>query len=228
MACESRQPQLSQCDPSNRYVPMKSHFAPLIFGLCMAASGAPVPALGQGDTAKAVDRCEIAVAETVKRMRGRAAQELQFIGSKRKLLPAEDDETGVRGEGRYSSKAGGTTSFTYSCAYNAKTGATSGVMFRETGSDRASTDASWNPDLTHVSPDACETATAADLKQKYPRVARIAFGSDSRQLRPGSDDHTNLEGQGAVQRAPGMQLVPFNYRCEFARNGRIVSVQTSN
>lgn len=207
---------------------MNSRLPLVFFTFSLAVFAAPMPAHAQGDAAKAADRCEAAVAETVKRMRGRAAQELQFIGAKRNLLPAQDDETGVRGEGRYSSKAGGTSSFTYSCAYNAKTGATSGVMFRETGSDRASADSSWSPDLTNVSPDACETATAAELKQKYPRVARIAFGSDTRQLRPGADDHTNLEGQGAVQRAPGMLLTPFNYRCEFARNGRIVSVQTSN
>lgn len=228
MTFEFRVCPLSRIRSSNRYVLMNSRLQPLLFTMCIAALGAPMSAQAQGDAAKAVDRCETAVAETVKRMRGRAAQELQFIGTKRRLLPTEDDETGVRGEGRYSSKAGGTLSFTYSCAYNAKTGATSGVMFRETGSDRASAEAAWSPDLTNVSPDACETATAADLKQKYPRVARIAFGSDSRQLRPGADDHTNLEGQGAVQRAPGMHLTPFNYRCEFARNGRIVSVQTSN
>ena len=202
---------------------------PAILCIALTACTAGATAYAQGNAAKAAERCEAAVAETVKRMRGRAAQELQFIGAKRNLLPTQDDETGVRGEGRYSSKAGGTTTFTYSCAYNAKAGTTSGVVFRETGSDRARSESAWQPDLTLISPDACETATAADLKQKYPRVARIAFGSDSRQLRPAPDNHTSLEGQGAVQRAPGMQAVPFNYRCEFdTRNGRIVSVQTSN
>jgi hypothetical protein len=201
----------------------------LFLALTLGIGNFASPAVAQSDTAKAADRCEAAVAETVKRMRGRSAQELQFIGAKRNLLPAQDDETGVRGEGRYSSKASGTTTFTYSCAYNAKAGTTSGVMFRETGSDRSRNDAAWQPDMTFVSPDACETATAADLKQKYPRVGRIAFGSDSRQLRPAADDHTSLQGQGAVQRAPGMQLTPFQYSCEFdPRNGRIVSVQTTN
>ncbi len=198
-------------------------------GLALGLFGFQGAASAQSDTLKAAERCESAVAETIKRMRGRAAQELQFIGAKRNLQPAQDDETGVRGEGRYNSKAGGTISFTYSCAYNAKAGTTSGVMFRETGSERAQAETNWQPDMTFVSPDACETATAADLKQKYPRVARIAFGSDSRQLRPAADNNASLEGQGAVQRAPGMTAVPFNYRCEFnTRNGRLVSVQTSN
>ena len=185
-------------------------------------------AFAQPETGKAVERCEAAVAETVKRMRGAAAQELQFAAAKRSLAPSQDDETSVRGEGRYSSRGSGSHAFTYSCAYNANSGTTSGVMFRETG-DRSQAEAAWQPNLTYVSPEACEAASAAELKQKFPRVARITFGSDSRQLSPADDAHTsNLAGLGAVQRAPGMQAVPFNYRCEIdTRNGRIVSVQTS-
>jgi hypothetical protein len=186
----------------------------------------PDMVFAQSDAAKAIESCEVAVSETVKRMRGAAAQELQFVAARRAVLPAQDDETSVRGEGRYSSRANGSHGFNYSCAYNAKTGATSGVMFRETGSDRAP--AAWQPDLTHVSPQMCEAASAADLTQKYPRVARISFDAESRQLSPGADAQTTLAGQGAVQRAPGMQAQPFNYRCDFdTRNGRIVSVQTT-
>ena len=188
-----------------------------------------VPAMAQSEIEKsAAQGCETAVAETVKRMRGRAAQELQFVGAKRRVLPAQDEESSVQGEGRYGKRGNGSTTFTYTCAYNAKTGATSGVMFRELVSDRADVEAPWQPDLTRLSPEACEAASAADLKQKYPRVARITFGSDSRQLRPGQDDQTNLEGQGAVQRAPGMLTEPFSYRCEFeTRSGRIVGVTTT-
>lgn len=185
-------------------------------------------AFAQPETSKAIEHCEMAVAETVKRMRGASAQELHFAAAKRSLLPAQDDETSVRGEGRYSGRASGSHAFTYSCAYNAKTATTSGVMFRETG-DRTQAEVAWQPDLTFVSPEACEAASAAELKQKFPRVARIAFGSDSRRLSPAADTHTSsLAGLGAVQRAPGMQAVPFNYRCEIdTRDGRIVSVQTS-
>jgi hypothetical protein len=182
------------------------------------------------DTAKAGDRCEEAVAETVRRMRGRDAQEVQFIGAKRVLAPTgQDEETGVKGEGRYRGPGGGTMSFTYSCAFSAKTGTTNGVVFRETGSLRASNNSAWEPDLTNVSPEDCETAAASQLKEKYPRVGRIAFGSDSRQLRPAPNAHTSLEGQGALQRAPGMNSTPFRYRCEIeTRSGKVVSVQTSD
>ena len=201
-----------------------------VVGGAIPASAAAAADTSKSDSARAGDRCEEAVAETVRRMRGREAQEVEFIGAKRAIAPAADaDETGVKGEGRYRS-AGGATSFTYSCAFNAKTGATSGVMFRETGGTRSvATGTAWEPDLTHFSPEACETAAASQLKQKYPRVGRIAFGSDSRQLRPAPDSHTSVEGQGAVQRAPGMNSTPFRYRCEIeTRSGKVVSVTTQD
>jgi hypothetical protein len=180
---------------------------------------------------KAGERCEAAVADTVRRMRGREAQEVEFVGAKRVLTPTgEEEETGVKGEGRYRGPGTAAMGFSYSCAYNAKTGATSGVVFRETGAPRAGGgDAAWEPDLAHFSPEDCETAAASQLKQKYPRIGRIAFGSDSRQLSPAPNAHTQVEGQGALQRAPGMNATPFRYRCEIeTRSGKVVSVQTSD
>jgi hypothetical protein len=194
-------------------------------GLVAAACGSAMAAQPGADAAG--DKCESAVAETITRMRGRNAQEVQFAGAKRALTPASDDETGVRGEGRYRGAAGGTMPFTYSCYYNTKSGATSGVVIRDAAAN-APSEAAWQPDLTHVSPEACESAAAADLKDKHPRVGRIVLGSDSRQVRPGPDGHILLEGRGAVQRAPGMNAVPFSYRCEFdGKGGRVVGVQTA-
>lgn len=191
-----------------------------------AAAGAALP-----DTApKAGERCEAAVAETIRRMRGRDAQEVEFVGAKRALTPAldDEDETAVKGEGRYRAAAGGTVSFSYSCAFNARTGATSGVVFRDTGRVGAAADTvAWQPDLSQFTPDACEAATAAALKSKYPRIGTINFDAGTRQLRPTASDNTSLEGRGALVRAPGMNAAPFSYRCEFEpRGGKVVSVQT--
>jgi hypothetical protein len=189
-----------------------------------AATAAPPPIKSAGDA------CESAVAETVRRMRGRDAQEVQFIGAKRALSPAPDgDETGVKGEGRYRGVAGRPVPFSYSCAFNTKTGATNGVVFKETGAALAGAEALWQPDLANLSPEACEAATAAALKDKHPRVGRIVFDSGSRALRPAPNARTRLEGQGAVERAPGMNAIPFSYHCEFeARSGKVLSVQTTD
>ena len=198
----------------------------LIMGWATGASAASTV-----EAVKAGDRCESAVAETVRRMRGSDAHEVQFVGAKRVLSPTNaEEETEVKGEGRYrGAAAGGVTSFTYSCAFSGKTGTTSGVLFRETGSPRTGAEALWEPDLSKVTPEDCETAAASLLKQKYPRVGRIAFGSDSRQLRPAPNAHTSLEGQGALQRAPGMNSTPFRYRCEFeTASGKVLSVQATD
>lgn len=198
----------------------------LLFTSILACSGVAYAAM-PANAAKAADSCEAAVTETIKEMRGRDASEVQFQKDKRVLSPTTGEETDVKGVGRYRNAAGASTPFTYGCAYNDKTGATSGIVFRDAGGPRASEEKTWQPNLMSVSPEACETAVAAALKQKHPRVGRIAFGSDSRQLRPAPAGHSSLEGIGAVQRAPGMSLVQFSYRCEFEpHNGKLVAVQT--
>lgn len=205
---------------------MPLHYRTVGLALLMFAACHRVPAQAQPDAAKTADGCDVAVTEAIKRVRGKDAQEVQFIGAKRVLTQASDDETSVRGEGRYRG-ATRTMPFTYGCTINTKTGTTSGVVFRETGVDASRERPAWQPDLTHVSPQACESATAAHLKSKHPRVARISLDAERRQLRQGPDDHIVLEGHGAVERAPGMNSVPFTYRCEIEpRSGRIVSIDT--
>lgn len=199
----------------------------LLFPPALALCGGMAHAAAPPDAAKAAESCEAAVMETIKDMRGRDAQDVQFQKDRRVLSPTTGEETDVKGAGRYRSPAGASMPFTYGCAYNAATGATSGVVFRDAGGLRASEEKAWQPDLTSVSPEACETAVAAALKAKHPRVGRIAFGSDSRQLRPAPAGRSSLEGVGAVEKAPGMNLVPFRYRCEFEPgNAKVVAVQT--
>lgn len=187
----------------------------------------PSAARAQADTAKATERCEQEVTATIRRMRGRDAKEVQFIASRRVLLPNNEDETAIRGEGRYRAATGPDVSFTYSCAYSAASDATSGVVFRETGGTRAAAEKPFEPDLTNVSPEACESAVAATLKKQHPRVGRIHFGSDSRRMQPGENGRVELLGVGSVERATGMNLIPFSYRCVVEpRNGRVVAVST--
>lgn len=192
------------------------------FALAATTGGAHAQA---ADAAKAADDCEAAVTDAVKRMRGRDAQDVQFIKAKRSVTPSTDDETTLKGEGRYKGNGGRSMPFSYSCALNTRTGATSGVVFR----DLAEADSKpFLPDLTRLSVSDCEGAAAASLKSKHPRAGRIVLDGESRRLLPAADDRIALEGRGAVERAPGMNAVPFTYRCEVEpRNGRIVSVQTN-
>jgi hypothetical protein len=179
----------------------------------------------QSEAAKAADDCEAAVADAVKRMRGREAQDVQFIKARRTLTPSADDETSLKGEGRYRGASGRTMPFSYGCAINTKTGATSGVVFRDLA---VAEDKPFQPDLTNVSVLDCEGAAVASLKSKHPRAGRIVLDGETRQLRPAADERIALEGRGALERAPGMNSSPFTYRCEVEpRSGRIVSIQTA-
>lgn len=187
----------------------------------------PLPVLAQPDIARATERCEQEVSETIRRMRGRDAKEVQFVATRRVLTPQSDEETSIRGEGRYRSASGAAVNFTYGCAYSAATDATSGVVFREAGGAPAAPARAFDPDLSNLSPQACESAAAAALKKLHPRVGRINFGSDSRRMQPGENGRVEMLGDGSVERASGMNLIPFSYRCEVdPRNGRVVAIST--
>ena len=75
---------------------------------------APNVAAQTDATKAAVTACEAEVTETVHQMRPRDAQQLEFIAAKRVLVPTQDDEIGVKGEGRYRRAAGGSVSFSWS------------------------------------------------------------------------------------------------------------------
>lgn len=186
-----------------------------LLGLCALCAGGAVSA--QTDTAPpAADACETAVQRTVERVRGRDVRQIQFVGTKRALAPVSDVETGVKGEGRYRTAAGGVKRFTYSCLFNPRTGETSGVVFRDAVESRPPDVAvAQTPTPVVSSTDACETAAANVLKRRHPRVGRIVFGSDTRVIGPAANDRTSVDGDGAVVRAPGMNAEPVSYRCLF-------------
>jgi hypothetical protein len=198
--------------------------------LCCGATAASLAAVAPAPVpAEAGDRCEAAVAETIRRMRGADAKEVEFVGASRRLAAALDnaDQTTVKGKGRYRGRSGAAMNFSYGCAYDARTASTSGVVFRDTGPARPGSRPAWQPDLSRFSPDACEAATAQALQDKYPRVGGIAFDAGTRVLQPAAGDRTRLEGRGALVRAPGMNATPFGFRCEFdSASGKVVSVHT--
>ncbi len=194
----------------------------------LLAPGGAAALAAPPDAARATERCEQEVSENLRRLRGRDAKEVQFLAARRVVTPGSDDETGIRGEGRYRGANGAGVSFSYGCAYDAKSDSTSGVVLRESGAQRAAAaEKAFDPDLTNVSPQACESAAAAALKKLHPRVGRINFGSDSRRLQPAESGRVEMTGAGSVERAPGMNLIPFSYRCELEpRSGRVVAIST--
>ena len=198
--------------------------------LMAAASAQTPPEVTRGESARAQERCEASAAQTLHKLRGKGAQDVRFLPAQRVVAAIDETEISVKGAGRYGAGtgAGAGAAFSFSCSFNAKTGVASGVVLREAGAASARPEADWQPDLSHVSPQACESAAAQLLKEKHPRVAQIAMEPDTRRLEPGPDGNIVLLGQGGVQRAPGMNAVPFSYACEFdGRSGALVGVKTS-
>ncbi len=191
--------------------------------VCAGASAAAE----RGPSETAGDACEAAVARAVRDARGKAAREIRFVGDQRAVSTTPGEPIGVRGEGRYAGPAGATVPFTYTCAFDPSSRATHGVLFSD--KPAASAAATNAPiDLSRLSPETCEVATAAALKTKHPRVALINFGSDSRRLTAAAADRTLLDGRGAVTHAPGMNAVAFSYRCEYDnRSGKVLRVSTA-
>ncbi len=199
--------------------------AGLLFATC-AANAATATTTPPGRNTAAV-ACETAVADTLQDMRGKAAHEVQFVAAKRVVPPPAGDNITLAGQGQYRARAGASQPFNYTCSYDVQTGKASGVVLRENEAPAVAAEKPWEPDLTHVSPEACEAAAAAALKDQYPPAGAIRFQSDSRSLRRASNARTSLEGQGSLERVVGMNPAPFTYRCVFeASSGKVVSVQT--
>ena len=190
--------------------------------------GACANVAAQTDATKAaVAACEAEVTDTVHQMRPRDAQQIEFVAAKRVLVPTQDDEVGVKGEGRYRRAAGGTVAFTYSCAFNLKTGKTSGALFNELSQAPVSS-AAWQPDLSKLSPQDCEVAVATVLQDQHPKGGNLAFNSASRQLRPGANGRAVLFGHASMERGPGMRPSAVSYQFEVDdRSGRILRAQAS-
>jgi hypothetical protein len=202
-------------------------YAVALAGLVLCGAG--VAAATPSDASQAaVAACEAEVTDTVHQMRPRDAQQFEFIPAKRLLVPSQNDEVGVKGEGRYRRAMGGTVSFTYSCAFNLKTGKTSGAVFNETTHRSAPSAAAWQPDMSKLSPEDCELAVASLLKDKHPKGGNLAFNSGSRQLKAAANGRVLLVGKGSMERASGMRASALAYQCDMDdRTGRVLQAEVS-
>jgi hypothetical protein len=106
------------------------------------------------------------------------------------------------------------------------------VVLRDVGGEGAQAAPavrSVEPDLSNVSPTACESAAAAALKQRWPTVSRIAFNADTRAMEQDSLGNAALRGQGTAQPAPNAPSTHFTYTCAVdPRSGRVLATRIAN
>ena len=194
-----------------------------------AAASAPAatPVVSQRGNAAAA--CERAVQSTLRETRGASAA--PTFSAAPSVVPGAVDaaELTLRGAGQVRTAAGARP-FSYSCSYDIASASVSGVVVRDSGSSPATAVArAVEPDMSHVSPTACESAAAAALKRRWPGVTQITFNPDTRQLSQDADGSASLRGQGRATptvRDPDMH---FSYDCAIdARNGRVMKVAIGN
>jgi hypothetical protein len=197
----------------------------------LAAPATPVkPAASDGIAA-----CEKAAQDALRDTRG-TVDELAFAGTPSRQPGAGDqDEFTLKGSGRYRVKAGTARAFSYSCTYNTRTSVVAGVVLRDAMAGDASAPRpaapakAVEPDLSRVSPEACESAAALALRKRNPRVEHISFNSELRQLQQDALGRGHLQGQGTAVRMPGDPSTHFTYMCDFdPRTGRVLAVQTTD
>jgi hypothetical protein len=136
----------------------------------------------------------------------------------------------LRGAGRVRG-TGGVRGFTYSCNVDLRTAEAVGVVVRNSASVAGSGSparAPIEPDLSHLSPQDCESRAAGALKERWPSVSRISFDSATRRLLQDASGRAELHGQGRALPAPNSPLTHFGFDCVIdPRDGRVLSMRVS-
>lgn len=187
-----------------------------------ASSPGSTAASGRGTIATA---CERATQDTLRDTRGPSA--VASFASAPALQPGAADaaELVLRGSGQVRTPAGARP-FSYSCTYDTVAGAVAGVVVRDAGAPaQAPAARSVEPDLSHLSPLACESAAASALKRRWPHVSTISFNAGMRQVSQERLDTASLRGQGTAQPSPRDPSTHFSYDCAVdTRNGRVTNI----
>lgn len=198
-------------------------------GAVAAAASAPAAAPAVSQRSLAAAACERAVQSTLRDTRGDSAA--PTFSTAPSVIPGAADaaEITLRGAGQVRSGAGARP-FSYSCNFDIASAAVTGVVVRDSGSTAAApVPRAVEPDLSHLSPTACESAAAAALKRRWPGVTQINFNPDTRQLSQDTSGLASLRGQGSATPTVRDPDVHFSYDCAIdARNGRVMKVAIGN
>jgi hypothetical protein len=177
----------------------------------------------------AAEACEKAVRETLTASRG-PAPEVSFSAPPTVAPgPAESAESVLRGSGRVRNGR----IFSYSCNFDTRKREVSGVVLRDAAPAMAQRGAApvanVEPDLSRISPAACESAAASALQRRWPNVSRIAFNGDTRALSQDASGEAQLSGRGTALPTVDAPSTHFSYRCTIdARSGRVTAARIAD
>ncbi|MGZ5157079.1 MAG: hypothetical protein ACXWJA_11705 [Caldimonas sp.] len=108
-----------------------------------------------------------------------------------------------------------------------------GLVLRDTtaavAAQAAPARAPAEPDLSQLSPAACESSAVEALKRRWPRVSEISFDPATRQFRQPSATLAELHGSGRAVPAPRSPSTFFGFDCEIdPRDGRVLRTSVSS
>ena len=193
------------------------------------AGAAVLLALAAPASADPLARCERAVRQALMPQAGPAA-ELRLSPAPSRP-PSDGGPMLLEGEGQWRD-AGSLRKFRYSCNIAPQDDEAVGVVIRQVAPPQTAQTPPKpieEPDLSHLSPSACESGAAMALQQRWPRVSQITFDAETRSLTQQSASRAELHGQGRARPAPESQvLVHFGYDCSLdPRDGRVIGMRLS-
>jgi hypothetical protein len=145
--------------------------------------------------------------------------------------PAIDGQIVLRGAGRWRAPSG-VRSFTYTCSVDVRSGEAVGLVLRDTTPSAAAkappAGPPAEPDLSALSPAACESSAVAALKARWPRVSQISFDARTRVFKQPSADSALLHGSGQALPSVDSATRLFGFDCEIdPRDGRVLGISIS-
>ena len=220
---------------------MQFPFAPTARALAVAAAAlcGPLPAaLAQVEvpkaapaSAEAVAACERAARQALA-AQSAAASEVSFNGPPSvQTSLSTASQVVLRGGGRSRGSAGGSRGFTYNCNLDLHTDKVVGLVLRDTAPAAPSiapARMASEPDLSALSPAACESRAAQALKQRWPRVSQISFDSGTRRFVQKTAGRAELHSHGRALPEPDSPSTHFGFDCEIdTRDGRVLEMRVT-
>ena len=143
---------------------------------------------------------------------------------------SNDSQMVLRGVARRRS-ANDVLSISYSCNVDLRSFEV-GLVLRDTtpvATAAAPARAPAEPDLSELSPAACESSAVEALKRRWPGVSEISFDSGTRAFRQQSSVRAELHGSGRAVPAPSLPSTFFGFDCEIdPRDGRVLRTKLSS
>jgi len=202
----------------------------IVFGAwlpCAHAQSASGRAGGAASPA-ALAACERAARQTLS-TRGTGPVDVRFDAAPSVEPGLSSESQMLRGAGRW--KSGGNAHvFSYTCNVDLKTSEAVGLVMRDAAATAAAPPARApaEPDLSSLSPAACESSAAEILQRRWPRVSGVVFDRATRTFRQQDAITAELRGSGRALPLADSPLTFFEYACTLdPRDGQVLRTRIS-